>query len=74
MIYLTDTSLKDTKALAERLRQRIEEGLRKCDHAVTVSQGVASIRGNENFEQLLKTADERLFKAKEQGRNRVCSV
>ena len=69
---LTDTALKAAKALAERLRQRIEEGLCNSDHAVTVSQGVASIRVNETFEQLLKTADEKLFKAKDQGRNRVC--
>jgi len=60
------------KKINDRLGQRIEEGLCNSNHAVTVSQGVASIRGNENFEQLLKNADERLFKAKEQGRNRVC--
>jgi len=58
--------------LAERLRQCIEEGLCNSDHAVTVSQGVASISDNEQFEQKIKTADERLFKAKDQGRNRVC--
>jgi len=72
MVYLTDTILTDAKALAERLRQRIEEGLCNSKHAVTVSQGVASTKDNKQFEQLLKTADERLFKAKEQGRNRVC--
>src|SRR6056297_33274 len=72
MVYLTDARLTDAKALAERLRQRIEEGLCNSNHAVTVSQGVASTRDNDQFEQMLKTADERLFKAKEQGRNRVC--
>jgi len=72
MVYLTDTSMNDAKALAERLRKRIEEGLCNSDHAVTVSQGVAAINNNETFEQMLKRADQGLLKAKDQGRNRVC--
>lgn len=72
MVHLTDTRMNDAKALVERLRKRIEDGPCNSDHAVTVSQSVAAINNNETFEQMLKKADQRLLKAKDQGRNRVC--
>ncbi|MGL5325931.1 MAG: GGDEF domain-containing protein [Aeromonas sp.] len=60
-------------ALAERLRATLEaeihwpSGLR-----VTASFGVAE-RAGESPEQVLKRADEALYQAKTQGRNRVVS-
>jgi diguanylate cyclase (GGDEF)-like protein len=44
-----------------------------CDEVVTVSIGVASIMPNKDSRKadLLETADEQLYKAKNQGRNRV---
>lgn len=59
------------EALAERIREALEQssawplGLR-----ITASFGVAERRGDP-LEQTLKRADEALYQAKEQGRNRV---
>lgn len=73
MVYLTDTKEAEAKMLAERLRQQIEVGLSHNDCAVTVSQGIASVSALGTYEQMLKTADERLYQAKAEGRNRVCA-
>lgn len=40
--------------------------------SVTISIGVANKQPGQTFEQTLKAADEALYRAKEQGRNRVC--
>lgn len=73
MVYLTDTAPADAASLAERLRQSVEAGLSHTDYAVTISQGLASVSGHATYEQMLKTADQRLYRAKESGRNRVCA-
>ncbi|HRZ86590.1 MAG TPA: diguanylate cyclase, partial [bacterium] len=42
-------------------------------YRVTISMGVSSLTGKESQEELIKLADTALYKAKETGRNRVCS-
>jgi diguanylate cyclase (GGDEF)-like protein len=42
---------------------------------VTISSGVASFQENTaSFEELIKMADDAMYRAKEDGRNRVCSA
>ena len=64
-------------AAAERLRLAIQSTLVSLQaHAVqfTVSIGVTSLMPNdEGVDELLKRADEALYRAKRGGRNRVCS-
>ena len=64
--------------LADRLRGLIEQ--ERFSHngkeiRVTLSIGVGSWEPSfrENFEELIKQADDALYRAKEQGRNRVCN-
>ncbi len=53
--------------IADRLRSRIEQ---KCDF--TISVGVSDSRVEKGgMENIIKTADEALYKAKKSGRNRV---
>jgi len=64
--------------LAETLRERIEkEGivLRRQETHVTVSIGISNFPV-DSIEQaeLIQLADKALYKAKEKGRNRVCSI
>jgi diguanylate cyclase (GGDEF)-like protein len=68
------TSLPEAMALCETLRAAVAaadwSGLGLA-HGVTISFGLASIRGESTLESLLREADERLYAAKNTGRNRV---
>ncbi|HLL81057.1 MAG TPA: diguanylate cyclase, partial [Longimicrobium sp.] len=65
---------EDARALAERLRERIVQGVVAHDGVTfrfTASVGVAALRADERLEAVLARADEALYSAKERGRNRV---
>lgn len=75
VILLPDTGLAEAKQVAERIRKEIGKQRVRGLPAYTVSLGVAVAQagsGNpENIEALLALADEKLYQAKERGRNRV---
>ena len=76
IVLLTHTDLDGAHTVAERLRQAVEAielELEEQTVSVTISLGVASIVPNspDHPEQLIQTADEALYSAKQQGRNRV---
>jgi diguanylate cyclase (GGDEF)-like protein len=71
LIVLPGATLEDARPLAERARMAVEEG-RPGGLPVTVSMGVAAAQGSElEFEPLFRRADEALYRAKREGRNRV---
>jgi diguanylate cyclase (GGDEF)-like protein/PAS domain S-box-containing protein len=79
-VLLPDTDLSGAMIVAERVRAAVadrqvqsepnEQGV-SVGVSVTVSLGVAELRGHEPFESLLKRADRALYAAKDLGRNRV---
>lgn len=79
-ILLPDTAEEGCMKLAERIRMNIEE--MDLEHqgaeplkVVTMSFGVAVVSDSmeiSSSNQLLESADKALYKAKQQGRNRVC--
>lgn len=78
VITLPATDLLGGIKLAEKIRRKVEKTLKVTDGAknrfVTVSLGVSSLQ-NQNYkhpDELLKAADDALYRAKEEGRNRVC--
>lgn len=76
IILLPETSIEGAVIAAERLRQSIEAidfAPHGCPRRVTVSIGVAQhpVCGR-TVEELVKQADEALYRAKQTGRNRVC--
>ncbi|MBC8283556.1 MAG: diguanylate cyclase [Nitrospinae bacterium] len=77
LIVLPETNLLGGEKAAESMRKAIEsEKFNFNDHeiSVTMSIGVACQSEKEmNLEELLKVADERLYTAKERGRNQVVS-
>ncbi|WP_419786006.1 diguanylate cyclase [Pseudodesulfovibrio sp.] len=76
---LPETSVEAGQMVATRLcRSAAELSVRdgaECEIGFTVSIGVAGISaGGESVEEALRRADEALYRAKEQGRNRVESA
>lgn len=80
LVVAPSTAHVDAKSLAERIRKRIEtHNFSLCTNVpepvaikLTVSIGVSSYGGSiTSRESLIQTADNNLYKAKEQGRNKV---
>ena len=76
-ILLPYTDSKQAKKVAERLREKIEikpiivDGLRV---KVTISVGISLVStGDEDGHQAMERADQKLFQAKESGRNQICA-
>ena len=77
VIVMPETDMAVAAMVAERLRRRIaaepfaiQQGARSIP--VTISIGLAALRGkNENAATVLKRADQALYRAKRDGRNRV---
>jgi len=78
LVVLPQTRLDEALGVAERLRARVFEQPIRCgdrELQVSVSVGVATpVGADETNEQILNRADQGLYLAKENGRNRVCSV
>ena len=77
-IILTDTGLDDALVLAERLRIDIAEYVFSFNNTVipvTVSLGVGAQPDHtpSSFTELIRFADEALYRAKKMGRNQVQS-
>ena len=75
-ILLPETSLDDALAHAERIRQsatRLSVMNGTVSLSLTVSIGVAELgAGDSSIESVLMRADSCLYRAKQEGRNRVC--
>jgi diguanylate cyclase (GGDEF)-like protein len=73
VIVMPESNLASALNLAERIRTRLETSS-TLQSRLTVSIGVAACRsGQTDREMLLGQADKALYKAKNSGRNRVCS-
>jgi diguanylate cyclase (GGDEF)-like protein len=76
VVLLPRTSEANAQLLAEKVRNKIETGPLTLEQTVinmTASCGVSEFYSSEtNVGETLKRADEGLYKAKNQGRNRVC--
>jgi diguanylate cyclase (GGDEF)-like protein len=78
LIILPGATIEETKNTAERLRAAMREQpfpLPDGPIIVTVSLGVACAdRNDDDFPAVLKRADDGLYKAKTEGRDRVCWI
>ncbi|GMQ90415.1 MAG: diguanylate cyclase [Gammaproteobacteria bacterium] len=81
-IVLPDTSLAGAAVLAERIRTAVEHSAFDTGAqpvSLTVSVGVATFGADpvdspaDSIDALLKVADRRLYIAKKEGRNRICT-
>ncbi len=76
LIICLNSTAGSAEGAAERMRQLLSRSPIQCDGAnvnVTISFGVAALSiGMKGPDDLVKSADEALYAAKEGGRNRVC--
>ncbi|MDR5892400.1 sensor domain-containing diguanylate cyclase [Halomonas mongoliensis] len=72
---LVDASLDDARAILERLREAVAAMVLEVEGAdirFTVSLGLAVLEPEANLESVLGDADRALYRAKREGRNRIC--
>jgi len=78
LVMLSGLNTQKSLSIAEILRKKIEKEkivLRRQDTNITVSIGVASIPvDTKDEDELVQKADKAMYKAKEKGRNRVCTA
>ena len=75
VVIMSNTGRDGSMLLAERIRrgiERMEVLLPQCRLPVTVSLGVASLKGKEGGKSFFDRADQALYQAKSSGRNCVC--
>jgi diguanylate cyclase len=71
LVLLSNTDSNGGQRIAEELRSAMESQSLLSDRTVTVSIGVASLHSGENWKQWMKRCDEKLYRAKMNGRNQV---
>ncbi|TVZ37728.1 diguanylate cyclase (GGDEF)-like protein [Alteromonadaceae bacterium 2753L.S.0a.02] len=73
ILVCPDTDLYQAQVLAELLRKKLEDTELHSEQKITASFGVAAL-SKPSLDDLFKRADEALYEAKKQGRNRVCAI
>jgi diguanylate cyclase (GGDEF)-like protein len=73
LIIMPDTSLEDARELAERIRTRVKE--EPVNNAtITLSLGVVCVEESDrSVDDIIRRADQNLYKAKKGGKDRVVS-
>ena len=72
VIMMPETSLENALIISERIRSTVE-GISSKDvpEKITISMGLVELNSWDNVQSFYKRADEALYKAKENGRNRI---
>ncbi len=73
MVLLPNTRLKDAVHVAEDLRLAVASTHFGAYASVTISAGVAQLKEGESWDNWMTRADQALYQAKSDGRNRVVS-
>ncbi len=77
-VILPEMDSAHAKKIAEKIRKAVEEEIlviRRARTRITISIGVVTYpKDATTSEELIRLADDAMYKAKQQGRNRVCTV
>ena len=73
MILLPNTPLNEAQNVADKFRVLIKNEHITPSLNITVSFGIATLKTNEKPEQLVMRTDKALYRAKSEGRDRVCT-
>jgi diguanylate cyclase (GGDEF)-like protein len=75
LMILPQTGTDGARTVAEKVRQAVAERIHQCGDAsfsVTVTIGIAIYDHDASLEQVIRDADESLYRGKDCGRNQVC--
>lgn len=71
LLFASNSALNDMVALGEKIRTEIQEAFFNDLCPITISVGITVTNGRENVSDALVRADLAMYRAKEDGRNRV---
>lgn len=72
--FLPHTPANDALNFADRLRNLLsQQDILENGHKITLSAGISAFRAGDSLDELIKRADNALYQAKHQGRNR-CAI
>lgn len=74
IVVFPDCNYEQSMSQAERIRQAVEAGpfeVGPSKETITISVGVALFSADESVDKLIARADKALYRAKDEGRNRV---
>ena len=78
VMLLVDSPIENTRAVAEEIRQDVaNSGFHSSANervAVTISCGISEFREGDNPEAVFKRADEAMYQAKRNGKNRIVVI
>jgi diguanylate cyclase (GGDEF)-like protein/PAS domain S-box-containing protein len=77
LILIVESDLKRASLIANRMREKIEEKIFEHNFkklSVTMTFGVSVYSDNESIDDMIKKADDALYKGKKTGRNRVVTA
>jgi len=76
-VFIASSDTKTPFAIAERIRRKVSR-LKFAppmeNRTLTISGGIAQRQQKEELQDLIQRADKALYKAKNKGRNRICSA
>ena len=77
-VFLPDTALEEAQETGDRIKSVFSSGRNDPDATdmllpITLSLGVAVMQPNDTLDSLIQKADEALYRAKAEGRNRCCT-
>lgn len=71
VILFKNTSVEEAKEVSEKLKDKIEHTIHPIAGNITVSFGLSEYIKGDTMESIFKRCDAALYKAKENGRNRI---
>lgn len=71
IILMPTTTVEEAYILSEQLRKKLESTISPTGEPITISGGIAKFPMDRNDMTVIEMADERLYQAKEAGRNKI---